>query len=230
MSSRRSANQRALEHENVHHVVKLSTRLSRIHVLFLSTDPIRNTSKTSLAMLGDLVELATAVVDPDHTPDINPHIHGAGSSTNMAGSRRRKSQSVASTADANGMPPPASPSLTNPALSRKPRSRSTTSPLGSPKPTGSGLSNSAPVSPQSLSKYVAAVVLSILVEAGLQSLTSAFLGTGELAAVSKRSDSWLEIGGLLAWKIALITFYWFGGFDGTLLNSLTLTSMTDISS
>jgi hypothetical protein len=176
-------------------------------------------------MLGDLVELATAVVDPEHTPDINPNIHGARSSKSMAGSRRRKSQSVSTSADPNGMPPPATPA-SNPALTRKPRSRSTTSPPGSPKPTVA-LPNKSALSSQSVAKYVGAVVISFFAEFTLQSLTAEFLGTGELAAVNRRETLNVEIAGLLAWKTVLITFYWFGGFDGVCLSVHLFTKSDD---
>jgi hypothetical protein len=58
------------------------------------------------------------------------------------------------------------------------------------------------------------MVISFVAESALQSLASTFFGTGELAAVNKQSTPTLEIAGLLAWKTVLITFYWFGGFDG----------------
>jgi hypothetical protein len=187
-----------------------------------------STPDLSLSMFGDLVELATTVVNPDHSPDIKPHISGA-STAKMAGSRRSKSQSVSSTADANGnMPPPITPAsaLTKPA--RKPRSRSTTSPPGSPRPVVVVPSKSAQTtSARGIGNYVATLVMSITVEGVLQSLSSQSLGTGELAAISRVPESWFEIVALLVYKIALLSFYWFSGFDGTFPPRCLLYILTD---
>lgn len=37
---------------------------------------------------------------------------------------------------------------------------------------------------------------------------------GDLAAISKHSESWAEVAGLLAWKALELAVYWFGGLDG----------------
>jgi hypothetical protein len=41
------------------------------------------------------------------------------------------------------------------------------------------------------------------------------IGTGELASISKRLESWLDAAGLLVWRAVLLAVCWFGGFDGT---------------
>ena len=38
--------------------------------------------------------------------------------------------------------------------------------------------------------------------------------SGDLAAISKHSESWAEVAGLLAWKASELAIYWFGEFDG----------------
>lgn len=64
-----------------------------------------------------------------------------------------------------------------------------------------------------LGKFAITVVLSTLLEAGLQTGAS-LIGTGDLAAVSKRPETWIEIVGLLGWKVAKLGVYWACDFDG----------------
>lgn len=178
-------------------------------------------------MLDDLVELATTVVHPNHTPDIAPHISGASSSranAKMPPRRRQsKSQSISSAVDVNGMLPPATPVSGTVKTTRKPRSKSTTSQPGSPRPLISGTTRKAAT--RDLAKYAGAVTLSIVVQAGLQTVASTFLGTGELAAISKQPESWLEIGSLLGWRVLLLSLYWFGGFDGELIHNIIILAL-----
>ncbi|KEF58709.1 uncharacterized protein A1O9_06635 [Exophiala aquamarina CBS 119918] len=70
-------------------------------------------------------------------------------------------------------------------------------------------------------KFVVTVVLSTILEATLQTVAGS-VGVGDLAAVSKRPESWLEIGALLGWKVVLLGIYWFCGFDAYDVASLTL--------
>lgn len=62
-------------------------------------------------------------------------------------------------------------------------------------------------------KFAVTVVLSTILEAALQTV-SGTIGVGDLAAVSKRPESWLEIGALLGWKVVLLGVYWLFEFDG----------------
>lgn len=71
----------------------------------------------------------------------------------------------------------------------------------------------SPAQDYSFWKFVLTLLLSTTLEVGLQTVAGQ-LGTGDLAAISKRSDSWFEISGLLGWKVLQLTIYWFGGFDG----------------
>jgi hypothetical protein len=73
----------------------------------------------------------------------------------------------------------------------------------------------APPKDHEVVKFVATVVLSTVLEAGLQTAASQVV-TGGLAAISKRPDTWLEIICLLGWKVAKLGLYWFADFDGML--------------
>ncbi|KIX06186.1 uncharacterized protein Z518_04160 [Rhinocladiella mackenziei CBS 650.93] len=99
----------------------------------------------------------------------------------------------------------------SPVTTRKSRSRSTASLPGFP----------AAVIPKRVepprrqlepAKLAVAVVLSTVLEAGLQTAAST-IGTGDLAAISKRPDTWLEILGLLGWKVAKLSLCWLINFD-----------------
>ena len=62
--------------------------------------------------------------------------------------------------------------------------------------------------------------LVVILSFSLSTLLYSFIaeiGTGELASISKHSESWLDAAGLLAWKAVLLAVSWFGGFDGTTL-------------
>jgi len=37
---------------------------------------------------------------------------------------------------------------------------------------------------------------------------------GDLAAISKHTESWVEITGLLGWKVVQLAVCWFQGYDG----------------
>jgi hypothetical protein len=64
-------------------------------------------------------------------------------------------------------------------------------------------------------KLVSAVVLSLVLEAGLQTVASFFIAS-DLAPVSKRPESWTEILSLLGWKIGKLVIYWLNDYDGML--------------
>jgi hypothetical protein len=68
------------------------------------------------------------------------------------------------------------------------------------------------------------VVLSFSLSTLLYSLI-AEIGTGELASISKHSESWLDAAGLLAWKAVLLAVCWFGGFDGTTLSQHAINAL-----
>ncbi|KAK5046714.1 hypothetical protein LTR84_007475 [Exophiala bonariae] len=70
-------------------------------------------------------------------------------------------------------------------------------------------------------KFAVTVVLSTILEAALQTVAGT-IGVGDLAAVSKRPESWLEIGSLLGWKVVLLGVYWVFEFDAYDVASLTL--------
>lgn len=154
----------------------------------------------------------------------------------MARSRRAKSQSVSSasgiveaSAVPNGiMPPPSPPATTTstprtrhrktPSVSTSTSPRERDTPLTIPKrivDAAAGPVGTPSIPPQKpgVARFVLVAGLSALVEALLQSVASQ-LGTGDLAAVSKHSESWPEIASLLAWKATTLGVYWFGGFDG----------------
>ncbi|OAG34312.1 hypothetical protein AYO21_11522 [Fonsecaea monophora] len=154
-------------------------------------------------------------------------------------SRHAKSSSVGSTSSAadvaNGIATtPSSKSDPSPIIvARKRRpSRPTVSSDGSPvviipKPSPrrdldstskSNLSQRKEFEPL---KLAATVVLSTVLESGLQSAAS-MVGVGDLAAVSRRPDTWTEILGLLGWKITKLGVYWVGDFDAYDVASLSL--------
>jgi hypothetical protein len=60
--------------------------------------------------------------------------------------------------------------------------------------------------------------LVVILSFGLSSLLFSIVAevtAGDLAAISKHTESWLEITGLLGWKIVQLAVCWFGGFDGS---------------
>ena len=62
-------------------------------------------------------------------------------------------------------------------------------------------------------QYPLVVILSF----GFNALMYSFIAEvtpGDLAAISKHSESWAEVAGLLAWKALELAIYWFGNFDG----------------
>ncbi|KAL9619824.1 MAG: hypothetical protein Q9160_005564 [Pyrenula sp. 1 TL-2023] len=62
-------------------------------------------------------------------------------------------------------------------------------------------------------RFAFAVLISLITSTALYSLSSQFL-SGDLATVANSSPSWLEVGGLLLWKITELGVCWIGGFDG----------------
>lgn len=57
------------------------------------------------------------------------------------------------------------------------------------------------------------VILSFSLSSLLFSIV-AQITAGDLAAISKHTESWVEITGLLGWKVVQLAVCWFGGFDG----------------
>ncbi|KAK4943576.1 hypothetical protein LTR10_016870 [Elasticomyces elasticus] len=147
-------------------------------------------------------------------------------------SRHSKSASVASV-DADGiiadtdlvngiMLPPTTPSPVIIApRSKKASSRSTTSPLAQPVVVIPAKHTESHHQEIEILKLVGAVILSTVLEGGLQTAAS-FVAAGDVAAVSKSANNWVEIAGLLAWKIVKLTLYWFAGFDAYDVGSITL--------
>ncbi|EXJ70170.1 uncharacterized protein A1O5_06238 [Cladophialophora psammophila CBS 110553] len=70
-------------------------------------------------------------------------------------------------------------------------------------------------------KLAATVVLSTLLEAGLQTAAS-MVGVGDLGGVSRRPDTWTEVLGLLGWKLTKLGIYWVGDYDAYDVASLSL--------
>lgn len=193
-------------------------------------------------MLDDLLALTTTLVHSDHEHELSA---ASGSETDIMAPRSRhtKSASVASSTDADttvkgtdlingGMLPPATtPDHTTTRTSKRRPSRSTTSPPSSPVVVIPA-TRKVVIQPEvhkdfEVVKFVGTVILSTLLEAGLQTAAS-MVGTGDYAAISKRADTWPEILGLLAWKIAKLGIYWAADFDGTISHHLCLLSpMTD---
>lgn len=148
----------------------------------------------------------------------------------MARSRRAKSQSISSTnADTlvNGsMPPPPSPpaspvaaavaSIKNasPTTSRR---KASSGAAGRTKPTSqtlaSGTSAVAATRRSGVLQFLLLIVANTVLEIGFQSVASSF-GSGDLASISKHSESWSEVSALLGWKVFTLSLYWFSGFDG----------------
>ncbi|RMD42416.1 hypothetical protein DV735_g2748, partial [Chaetothyriales sp. CBS 134920] len=154
-------------------------------------------------MLGDLVELATSAVDPDHEPDLSGG--QVAPQPQMAPRRRAASKS-------------------EPALSSAPSSPAQLSPAGdSPSPSWrQWLEN--------IGWFVVAVALTLGLELALN--TAVALQTAaktELAAVSQPDPTDSQIAWLVAEKLALLAVFWFGQFDAYDVASLTLLSATPVS-
>jgi len=171
-------------------------------------------------MFGDLLELTTTLVNPDYTPEISDLTTPSSSTAHapndtMARTKQlSKPTSASSFADANGVYSSPMPASTVSAPATRTRARSTASPsepaIVSPPAAGQ---------PRRISKipstiqFIVVVILSFALESLLQSVVSQF-GVGDLAAISKHSESWEEIAGLLGWKVTQLALYWFGNFDG----------------
>jgi hypothetical protein len=136
-------------------------------------------------------------------------------SSKMARRSHSKSQSVASEANAtDGVPiVNLSQAPTAVASPKKTRRRSTMSPPTSPI-VAVAHPRPAPKSrvPSTL-QFPLVVTLSLILSALMYSFI-AEITPGDLAAISKHSESWAEVTGLLAWKVVELAIYWFGGFDG----------------
>ncbi|KIV89342.1 hypothetical protein PV10_08917 [Exophiala mesophila] len=145
------------------------------------------------------------------------------------GSSTGGSTAVASTTNGEPLAPGRSDKSSSPASTRKPRSRPTTSSENPIVVIPSSKSKIEPVvSPAqdySFWKFVSTLVLSTTLEIGLQTIAGQ-LGTGDLAAISRKSDSWVEISGLLGWKVVQLAIYWYGGFDAYDVASLSLLQST----
>jgi hypothetical protein len=57
------------------------------------------------------------------------------------------------------------------------------------------------------------VILSFTLSSVLFSIV-AEVTAGDLASISKHTESWAEIMGLLGWKVVQLAVCWFRGFDG----------------
>jgi hypothetical protein len=169
-------------------------------------------------MLDELIELSTTLVNPHHQPNIsslNPS-----SSHTMPPRRRAHSKSQSISSDVNSNKLPSSPLSKFQTPSRRTPRQSTTSPPASPTFSFAPEPKSvpAPVSqrksqiPKPL-QFPLVVVLSLALSSLLFSLIAEFT-TGDLASISKHSESWAEIAGLLGWKVIELGVYWFGGYDG----------------
>ena len=195
-------------------------------------------------MLDDLLELTGSLVHQEEhhspararsPPPIASHSHDIAMAPR---SRHSKSASVASASSTGGstavastsngemLPPTNASSPSSPTTAtRKPRTSSRSSNVNaSPTPVvvipskKSTANESAPTTQPydvtaEAAKFAVTVVLSTLLEAALQTVAGS-VGIGDLAAVSKRPESWLEISALLGWKVVLLGVYWFCGFDG----------------
>ena len=199
--------------------------------------PIHPLGNSRFLMLDDLLELTGTLVHQEGHPH-SPTYSASKFDTMPPRSRHSKSASVASSTGgstavaSNGemLPPaPASPitgSKSSSPVARKRRGssrQSHTSAPASPIVVIPAKQKSEPVPtrpsydlPTEVGKFVVTVVLSAILEAGLQTVAGT-IGVGDLAAVSKRPESWFDIIGLLGWKIIQLGFYWFSGFDGTFL-------------
>ncbi|EXJ92507.1 hypothetical protein A1O3_01059 [Capronia epimyces CBS 606.96] len=149
-------------------------------------------------------------------------------------SRHTKSASIGSSTggeSANGgMLPPATPGSksSSPVAARKPRSRPTTSTQGLESPAVVvPVPVAAPVAPKKAreaGKFALAIVLSTLLEAVFQT-GAAFVTPGDLAVVSRQPDTAVIVG-LLGWKLAKLSLYWFRGFDAFDVASVSLLLFT----
>ncbi len=174
-------------------------------------------------MLNDLLELTTTLVHSSHEPRISS-ITGPAMPPR---SRHAKSSSVgssSSTADVNGIladsPGFKAPAPAGTATRRRRQSRGAAATPGSPvvlvpKPLvrnePSIIAETRKFEPL---KFATTVLLSFFLEAGLHTIASN-VGVGDLAAVSRRHDSWTEVLPFLGWKIFKLGIYWGSDFDGT---------------
>lgn len=138
------------------------------------------------------------------------HLQPSAAISNVMPPRRAKSQSISS-----DTPTPKSSPLSKPATPVKAPSRR--SPPSSPI-TAAYQAIADPVRrsqiPSAL-QFPLIVVLSFSFSSLLFSIV-AETTAGDLAAISKHTESWLEITGLLAWKALQLAVCWFGGFDGNI--------------
>ncbi|KAJ9609159.1 hypothetical protein H2200_006931 [Cladophialophora chaetospira] len=182
-------------------------------------------------MLDDLLELTTTLVHPPHEPNISS-ITGAAMPPR---SRHTKASSIASNSSAAdvlngivaGSPGSKASSPAATATRRRRQSRGAASPPGSPVvlvPKPVARNEPLAIVEEKVAeplKFATTVVLSFVLEAGLQTLAST-VGVGDLAAISRRHDTWNEILGLLGWKIAKLGIYWVSDFDAYDVAALTL--------
>jgi hypothetical protein len=62
-------------------------------------------------------------------------------------------------------------------------------------------------------RFLLLVIFSFMLSSLLFSIV-AEVTAGDLAAISKHTESWVEITGLLGWKVVQLAVCWFQGFDG----------------
>lgn len=122
--------------------------------------------------------------------------------------RRAKSHSVSS----DTPPTPRSPPPKFPTPVKTPSRRS---PPSSPVAATSN-AIAEPVRKSQISsalRFPLVVILSFTLSSLLFSIV-AEVTAGDLAAISKHTESWVEITGLLGWKVVQLAVCWFEGFDG----------------
>ena len=135
--------------------------------------------------------------------------------------RRAKSQSISIDSPSTSRSPPSKLATPVKALSRR-------SPPSSPvSATYNAIADPVRKSqiPAAL-RFPLVVVSSFTLSSVLFSIV-AEVTAGDLAAISKHTESWVEISGLLGWKVVQLAVCWFGGFDGvysTLSDLLTSNS------
>jgi hypothetical protein len=123
--------------------------------------------------------------------------------------RRAKSQSISSDTPPTPRSPP--PKSTTPVKTPSRRS---------PPSSSVAATYNAVADPVRKSQIPAAlrfplvVILSFTLSSVLFSIV-AEVTAGDLAAISKHTESWVEIMGLLGWKVVQLAVCWFRGFDGT---------------
>jgi hypothetical protein len=74
----------------------------------------------------------------------------------------------------------------------------------------------------------------VVLSFGLNALMYSFIAEvtpGDLASISKHTESWAEVAGLLSWKAVELAIHWFKDYDGenTIHAALQASRFTDLS-